>query len=409
MKRRSVRLLIGGACVLTGIVAVRGVAQDTSGQCVEGAPGLQLTEVTVEQDMLDAGGNPVQSATVSVRRLCFPNLKVADVLSRLDIDGDRVPDNSPDTDGDGLPDNWELGGVEHLDVDGNGVPDDRVVFYPAPTAIVPGTPPTPIFTRRAVATSALKADTDGDGLSDFVEVFGLMFIDDNRDGILDANEWVDFNNDGLPSPGEWPVDQSGSADYTGIVLLHDFDGFVFTDPTNPDTDGDGVSDGADQDPLINPRSFGLSEEFIIRFDADDPDIDNDGLGNGMDMGNDLLPEEAPGLQQSQSQVIDNPANVRELLDLFRADLLGEGVVPESTVEDLIGADWDGNGLWRTTDVREWSLVIDDPNNPATQPDPNLFRLDPNDPNTDLYVSQTYAAIENVFNNANFERDRKSVV
>ena len=65
-------------------------------------------------------------------RLVTANFLAAAVLSRLDIDGDGVIDNSPDSDGDGLPDNWELGGVE-VEL-GN---EDLVVFYPAPSAIVP--------------------------------------------------------------------------------------------------------------------------------------------------------------------------------------------------------------------------------------------------------------------------------
>lgn len=421
MNRLLLGILVPGVCLFTSVWVVDARAQDgpvapaqtcgdgvidtgetcddgntTAGDgcsptCMEECPdkivGLKVQRVIHDGDILDVRGTLATDQVVV--RLCPPNLRVASILSRLDINGDGVPDNSPDTDGDGLPDNWELGGVETVDLDGDGRPDDRVVFYPAPTAVVPGTPPTPIFTRRAVATSALNADTDGDGLSDFVEVFGLAFIDDNADGILDPAEWSDRNDDGLPSPGERPVaSDTQTRDPRGGALLHDFDGFVFTDPTNPDTDGDGPPDSEDREPLINPRSFGLRQDFIVRFEVEDnPDIDKDGLGNGMDMGNDLLTTEAPGLREDQSQVIDNPQNVRELLALFREDLLQERAVPESTIEDLIGADWDGNGLWRTTDVREWSLIIDD--GAGIAPPPEFFRLDPVDPGTNLYSQQSF--------------------
>jgi len=355
---------------------------------------------------------------VTIRVLCTPNLRPAAVLSRLDIDGDGVADNSPDTDGDGLPDNWEGGGVEALSADGSQ--PDRVVFYPAPTAIVPGTPPTPIFTRLAVTTSALDPDTDDDGLSDFVEVFGLKFIDENGDGILQSSgdisqgrEWVEDGTcgmltpggviaalplndqdpfleaerasvrprDGLPSPGECPRDNSGFANGRGRVnatvpdaiefqLLHDFDGFVFTDPVNSDTDGDSVNDRDDNDPLINPRAFGESGNIIVKFNVEGiDDFDQDGLGNGMDMGNDLVLEDfAPGAGGARTfQEIDNPTNVINLLELFRRDLVvdendvprPDPTIPEAQIEDLLGVDWDGNGLWRTTDVRNWHLVIAD--------------------------------------------------
>ena len=125
----------------------------------------------------------------------------------------------------------------------------------------------------------------------------------------------------------------------------------------------------------------------MRFSAEgNDDIDQDGLGNGMDMGNDLTSADAPGVADFQG--IDNPANMRELLDLFRQDLLGEDVVPESVVEDLLGADWDGNGLWRTTDVQDWFIVID-PDAEGTRPPDQFFALDPDDlENTSFfYTSQ----------------------
>ena len=346
---------------------------------------------------------------VAVRSLCTQNLRPAGILSRLDIDDDGVADNSPDSDGDGLPDNWEDGGLEALSADGSQT--DRVVFYPAPTAIVPGTPPTPIFTRLAVTTSALDPDTDGDGLSDFVEVFGLKFIDENGDGILQSSggvnrgrEWVEDSTcgqlpvgrgtpqaeldaesgtpgDGLPSPGDCPRDNSEFANGFGRVnpdvdagaefeLRHDFDGLVFTDPVNADTDGDGDNDKIDNDPLINPRAFGESGNIIVKFNVEGiDDFDQDGLGNGMDMGNDLLAADfgvgAAGARDFQE--IDNPTNVIDLLELFRRDLIFDEndvaipnpTVPEAQIEDLLGVDWDGNGLWRTTDVRTWHLVIAD--------------------------------------------------
>ena len=360
------------------------------GLCTEKLTNAELMAIGVldfEEEITRVNGDGelvvVDPGTVG-SKLFPPNLAPANILNRLDIDKDGEPDNITDTDGDGLPDNWELGGAEEI---------DRVMFFPAPSAIVPGTPPTPIFTRRAVATSAVSADTDGDGLSDFVEVFGLKFIDENGNGRLDPDEWADFNGDGMPSVGEYPLnnvqrDALGNAVPNAFGLLHDFDGFMFTDPTNPDTDGDGVNDGDDNDPLINPRSFGNTSPFFVRFNrSDDPDIDKDGLGNGMDMGNDLTSADAPGVADFQG--IDNPANMRELLDLFREDLLGAGVVPESVVEDLLGADWDGNGLWRITDVLNRRPVIDPDPLAALHPPDLFFTLDPNNPGENrFYFPQT---------------------
>lgn len=348
------------------------------------------------------------------------NSKVSRILSRFDINLDGVADNSPDSDGDGLPDSWEAAGADVANTD---------VPYPAPQAIVPGTPATPIFSRQQVRTSANARDSDGDGLTDFIEVFGLKFIDDNNNGVLDdacarnalgqvidsngvalfdvdgaflaagvparlsfqrlsagqqfaltgfdpvtelpiiesgeavANrirggltgdligEWFDFNSDGMPSIGEYPA--------TNIVCLNcgsfenDFDGFVFTDPTNPDTDNDGVLDGFDFEPLINPRAFG-TDSFSIDFgDRLDKDGDNDGLGNGMDLGNDDR-----SLSANRRGVLDNPSDLRRVLEQFRRDVLGSSSsssgtrVPEALIDDLLGADWNGDGLFRLTDMRE---------------------------------------------------------
>ncbi|MBI5864681.1 MAG: hypothetical protein HZB38_09260 [Planctomycetes bacterium] len=316
-----------------------------------------------------------------------PNVRAARILGMFDIDGAGVPDQSPDSDGDGLPDSWESGGLDLLNTD---------VAFPAPQAIVPGTPSVSLFSRRPVRTSAVAFDSDGDGLSDFVEVFGLATIDDNHNGVLDdacardaagavirdanglpvrltcaclaagtcfrldennnlvsaapecaANfdaligEWFDINGDGMPSIGEYPAVNTL---ISGAAVNFDYDGFVFTDPTNPDTDGDGLLDGIDNDPLVNPRSFGVDSDYFPSGTgslAADRDKDNDGVGNGMDLGNDV------------DGNIDNPSDLNTVIALVRRDLLAAGVqrVPEGLLEDLLGSDWNGDGLFRLTDIQ----------------------------------------------------------
>lgn len=409
MRFRSLLVIAAQCLAIINFTSEAVIGQEGGDECTPTvcSPGTLTHIVCIDPaTILDVNGRPISDSLadgqlLAVNQLCASNLIAAAVLSKLDIDQDGVTDNAPDTDGDGLPDNWELGGVETQDVNGDGLPDDRVVFYAAPSPIVPGTPPTPLFTRRAVASSAMSADSDGDGISDFAEVFGLMFIDDDGNGVLDLGEWnevtipeLNIAPNGLPNPGEFPIDQSRSiTDLEGVQLLHDFDGFVFTDPTNPDTDGDGDPDGSDIDPLINPRSFGIDSGIIVRFEAEDnSDIDKDGLGNGMDMGNDLVTLDGTGVPRN-FQEIDNPANLIELLDLFREDLLNQGVVPEAAIEDLLGADWDGNGLWRTTDVRSWSIVIDPVGQPDRLPPDEFFIVD----GQRLYAPQTFEDIAAIYN------------
>jgi len=356
------------------------------GETIVGLLNEELTEEIPAEDL-------PEGATEGTR-LINPNLRVAAILNRLDIDGDGLPDNSADTDGDGLPDNWEVGGAEALTGEGETV--DRVVYFPAPSPIVPGTPPTPVFSRLAVATSAVDPDTDGDGISDFTEVFGLLFIDEDLDGLLAITEWKDRNGDGLPSPGEWPLSNVGEIPN----LVHDFDGFVFTDPTNDDTDGDGKHDGIDNDPLINPRAFGNATVTIVRANLEgDEDLDNDGLGNGMDLGNDLVEGDGDGLVTQTYQEVDNPQSIRRLLDLFRRDLLEVGVVPESQIEDLLGVDWNANGLWRTTDVRDWAIVIDTNGSADTTPPEEYFMVGDHR----LYEAQTFEDLADLYNDPDYNR------
>lgn len=306
-----------------------------------------------------------------------PNLRVAIVLSLLDIDGDGVPDNSPDSDHDGLPDNWETGGSEPASKL-FAPPPDRFVLYSAPTAIGPGTPPTFVVARQLVSTRADMWDTDGDGLSDFVEVFGLKYIDENGNGVLDADEWDDINGDGLPSVGESPLLNLSPG--APLFRDHDFDGFVFTDPTNPDTDGDGELDGVDRDPLINPQTFNVTGLTFTRSGApaNDKDLDNDGLGNGSDFGNDNIGQ------------VDFPVDLDRLLQLYRFDLFQLRVVPEALLEDLVGADWDGNGLFRVTDVRDWTPVTDRLESQADFPE---FHLQ----GRNLFASQLFADVAAAYN------------
>ncbi len=346
----------------------------------------------------------------------------ARVLRMFDIDNDGQADQSIDSDGDGLPDNWEVGGLDIGDTD---------VPFSAPTAIVPGSPPTTIFNRRAVRTRADSADTDGDGLSDFIEVFGLKFIDDNGNGILDdatardgngnpifdsngvavrrtdANgnpigEWFDFNADGMPSIGEYPARNELQAGGTA-----DFDGFIFTDPTVADTDGDGINDRQDRDPLVNPRAFGQASAFF-GLNLGEQDGDNDGLGDGMDLGND------------NSRIVDNPNDLIRVIQLFRGDLFdvfGQQVrVPEALIEDLLQADWNGDGLFGLTDtrnarfgfvpgvndaqnpVRRSEQAIDDGLYPWAVGTTDLFRIpDPDDPDEQVVLGFAETAFPTAFN------------
>jgi hypothetical protein len=118
----------------------------------------------------------------------------------VDTDGDGLPDlDDLDSDNDGIPD-----GVEGLgDADGDGIPNFR------------------------------DTDSDNDGISDACEVGkgfkpGQLPADSDKDGKYDFLD-VDSDNDGLRDDEE-DVNKNCEIE------------FDETDPRDPDTDGDGVSD-----------------------------------------------------------------------------------------------------------------------------------------------------------------------
>ena len=112
-------------------------------------------------------------------------------------------------------------------------------------------------------------DTDGDGLSDFVETNTGVYVSDTDTGTDPNNS--DSDGDGL---------SDGIETNTGIYVSSTDTG---TDPNNPDSDGDGLSDGAEVniygiDPnLTDTDSDGLSDDVeintssfsIIQIDTDD--------------------------------------------------------------------------------------------------------------------------------------------
>ena len=110
-------------------------------------------------------------------------------------------------------------------------------------------------------TDKNKADTDGDGLSDYVEIADLgtdpLEGDTDNNGILDGDE--DCDEDGISNSeeirlGSYPI--SNDSDYDGLKDSEELE--IGTDLMNEDTDGDGLSDYYEYinglDPLV-PNSL----------------------------------------------------------------------------------------------------------------------------------------------------------
>ncbi|WP_143026658.1 thrombospondin type 3 repeat-containing protein [Ferrimonas sediminum] len=108
-----------------------------------------------------------------------------------------------------------------------------------------------------LVTAAENSDFDGDGLNDYLD------SDDDNDLMPDSWEKQYALNQFDPS------DAAGDADSDGASNLMEYQQGL--DPTNPDTDGDQVSDGEDVFPLDPEESV---------------DSDGDGIGNNADLDDD---------------------------------------------------------------------------------------------------------------------------
>jgi hypothetical protein len=191
---------------------------------------------------------------------------------KRDTDGDGLSDGDevnvhntnpldPDTDGDGLPDGWEVRYDFNpcvVQTDGtHGAADD------------PDDDGLTNLQEYQHGTDPFNEDTDDDGLEDGDEVnvhnTNPLLEDTDGDGLTDGDEvalkavWPcldplvwDCDGDMLPdgwelqyglSPCECAATNSPAwdADGDGLGLLDEYR--YCTDPTNPDTDGDGVRDG----------------------------------------------------------------------------------------------------------------------------------------------------------------------
>lgn len=209
--------------------------------------------------------------------------------------------NNPDTDGDGLFDINELAsGLDptNYDTDGDGLPDGTTVDQFGNTDVIGETPGDFPAAGSAVAynTNPRLHDSDGDGLSDWQEVFPassfstitlsptvraeyrVTYAALNPYQISYIDEFGATQNPDVSPPGYNPNTPAASA-LQPMDSDSDLDGLsdgeemllYFTDPLNPHTDGDLLTDGEevhDGDASTTPLRY---ENFV------NPDTDGDGL------------------------------------------------------------------------------------------------------------------------------------
>ncbi|MEE1060979.1 MAG: VWA domain-containing protein [Ruminococcus sp.] len=120
--------------------------------------------------------------------------------------------------------------------------------------------------EAAYGTDKTNKDTDGDGLSDYLEIFGFktnpLLKDTDGNGVNDGDE--DFDGDKLTNSVEVSIGTKPLGSDSDDDGLSDGDEkkVYGTDPLKKDTDGDGVSDSKEvelgTDPLVVQDTFEIS-------------------------------------------------------------------------------------------------------------------------------------------------------
>ena len=232
-----------------------------------------------------------------------------------DANGNEVHDagetSEPFADGDS--DNvFDYGTIMSRDTDGDGTPNFKADLDPPYFNTVPDNNNLPNYNFNRGRTEQIHGsstdpqnpDSDGDGIIDGIEDgynpdwAGGMNLD-----VLVHNGWVDGDGNTLDrnDPGKvWP---NGTVDVGEI--------WIETDPNNPDSDGDGLSDGYGEDKDLNGlitgdtnrnRNYDAGEAWS-ETDPLSSDTDGDGLLDGweaqngldpLDNGTDNLGTAAPG-------------------------------------------------------------------------------------------------------------------
>ena len=223
--------------------------------------GTQLGQVVVV----------ASNANVTVRRATIPGLGAYTVTNLPTLEP-LVVTAFRDTDGDLEYDPWEAMGV----------------YSNNPVAVAGAT------AGIDVVLTDPSTDTDGDGLTDYAEVYitGTIYTNWDTDGDLMADGWEwTYRLTGAVHPTN-PAD--ANIDFEGDNLINREEYDARTHPNNPDSDGDGMPDGWEWtyapnthptnglDGGLDPDFDGLanSNEFAVGTNPGDSDTDNDLMPDG---------------------------------------------------------------------------------------------------------------------------------
>ncbi len=236
-----------------------------------------------------------------------------------------------------------------------------------------------------------NTDTDGDGLTDYDEVTNTGTDPNNPDtdgdGYGDGDE-VTFGSDPLnpcdPNPANPVCDQDGDG------LTNEEEGSAGTNPSNPDTDGDGVLDGEEVNGVDDPYTPYVATGTSDPLDPCDPintspacDTDGDGLSNGDEATNGTDPNEpdTDGDGYNDGYEVDNSSDPLDPCDpntmSVSCDVDGDGLTNGDEATNGTNPnnpDTDGDGVLDGEEVHG----VDDPSTPYV-PTGTSNPLDPCDP------------------------------
>ena len=226
----------------TSAVGADGAAGDPDNDGLTNAEELMLGTHPTNQDTDNDGLSDSAEVNIYGTDPLNPDTDLDGLSDDIEIWIGTDP-NSPNTDGDMFTDGWEwrygLNPLAHdnlslitADWDGDGLNTLK---------------------EFNLGTDPLNADTDGDGLNDGYEVdIGTNPLLPDTDGDLLSDGWELAN--GL-NPRIKDTTASLTADWDGDGLNTMEEYRFCTDPHNPDTDGDGVRDGAEipHSPGSNPN------------------------------------------------------------------------------------------------------------------------------------------------------------
>lgn len=308
-----------------------------------------------------------------------------------DLDGDGVParweyilgcsDTNPDTDTDDLDDQFETYDGWIVQVVGRG----SYQGYSSCARMDSDLDELTDMEEYQLGTDAKLQDTDGDGLSDYEEVNGFV-VNLRFGGVVTRTTDPlnpDTDGDTLPDGAERDLGVDPTADDGDKVFDNDGDGLVnfeeevlgwtvtfnqvsadanvegaessnvrFSDPEDPDSDNDGLTDQEEKDLGTNPNSAdtdgdGLDDLYEVLEDLDplDADVDDDKRSDGDEVNVSLVIQvngESPYAVKSDPTIPDVDAD-----GLVDGDEAAAGTDPTE-------ADTDGDG---THDAREPALSL----------------------------------------------------